>query len=173
MNQTLLDAIKSRRSNRSFSPDQVQEAHLAPVLEAGTYAPTAMGRQTPVIVAVQDRETIAQLSKMNAAVIGKDMDPYYGAPTIVLVLGPDNAGTVVEDCTCVLNTMLLAAHAMDLAAVWVHREKEMFDTAEGKALLKKWNLPETLRGVGSIAVGYPAQPAPEAPPRKSDYIVRV
>ena len=151
MNGDFLEMIKTRRSTRSFKPDSVPEDLLDAVLEAGTYAPTGMNRQSPVIIAVSDKKYREKLSKLNAAIMGVDKDPYYGAPTVVLVLADPSANTFVEDGSCVLENLMLAAHACDLGSVWVHREREIFDSEEGKKLLREWNLPETLRGVGSIA----------------------
>ena len=56
MKETLMD-LKTRRSCRKYKPDQIKEEELLEILEAGTYAPTGMGAQSPVIVAVQDKET--------------------------------------------------------------------------------------------------------------------
>ena len=172
MNQ-VIQTIKTRRSVRAYKQDPVPEDMLDAVLEAGTYAPTGMGRQSPVIVAVTDKDTRNQLMKMNAAVMGTDSDPYYGAPVIVLVLADASAHTYVQDASCVLENMMLAAHSLGLGSVWIYREKEMFESKEGKRLLEKWNLPSTRAGVGALALGYPAaQPAP-AKPRKDGYIVKV
>ena len=173
MKNELLELLKSRRSVRGYKPDAVPEEALDAVLEAGTYAPTGGGAQSPVIVAVRDKTVRDILMALNAKVMGKDTDPYYGAPVVVLVLADGGRNTCVEDGSCVLENMMLAAHAVGLASVWVHREKEIFESPEGKALLKQWGLPETLRGVGSIALGYAAGPLPEAAARKEGYIVKV
>ncbi len=169
----VLDNIKTRRSVRKFLPRQVEEDKLDLILEAGTYAPTGMGKQSPVIVAVQDPETIKQLIAMNAKVMHSDSNPYYGAPTILLVLADSQRGTYVEDGSCVLENMMLAAHSLGLESCWIHREKEMFETQEGKDLLKKWGIDETLAGVGALALGYPDGEIPAAKPRKSNYVVKV
>ena len=173
MNHAVLDLIKSRRSVRSYKPDAVPAELLDAVLEAGIYAPTGGGRQSPTIIAVTDKTYRDTLSKLNADILGRSTDPYYGAPVIVLVLADGAASTFVEDGSCVLENMMLAAHALGLGSVWIHREREIFDSAAGKELLRAWGLPETLRGVGSIALGYPAAPAGAAAPRKDGYIVRV
>ena len=55
MNRDFLELIKTRRSTRSFKPDPVPENLLDAVLEAGTYAPTGMNRQSPVIIAVSEK----------------------------------------------------------------------------------------------------------------------
>lgn len=164
------DIVKSRRSVRSYKKDDIPADKLERILEAGTYAPTGRGRQSPQIIAIRDKETRDRVSALNAAVLGTDNDPYYGAPVIVLVLADGGANTFVEDGSCVLENLMLAAEAEELGAVWIHREREIFDSDEGKALLREWKLPETLRGVGSIAIGYPADKPKTAAPRKSDYI---
>lgn len=164
------DIIKGRRSVRAYKSDEVPADKLARILEAGTYAPTGRGKQSPQIIAVTDKKYRDKISKLNAAIMGTDSDPYYGAPVIVLVLADGNANTFVEDGSCVLENLMLAAYAEGLSSVWVHREREIFDSEEGKALLREWGLPETLRGVGSIALGYPAADPREALPRKNDYI---
>lgn len=168
-----LTLIKTRRSIREFKPDAVPAEALDAVLEAGTYAPTGGGRQSPTIIAVTTPDYRRRLSELNAAIMGTDTDPYYGAPIIILVLAEGSAKTFVEDGSCVLENMLLAAHALGLGSVWINREKEIFDSEEGKALLREWGLPETLRGVGAVALGYAAAEARPAAPRKPNYIVRV
>lgn len=173
MKTEFLDLLLTRRSVRAYKPDPVPTALLEEVLRAGTYAPTGGGRQSPVLVAVTDRAARDEISRLNAAVMGKDTDPYYGAPVLVLALADPASSTWVEDASCALENMMLAAHALGLGSVWVHREREIFDSEAGKALLRAWGLPETLRGVGSIALGYASGPAPAPAPRKDDYIVRV
>lgn len=173
MTNEVLENIKTRRSVRSYKNISVEPEKLDAVLEAGTYAPTGRGAQSPVIIAVTDPKTRGQISSLNAAILGTESDPYYGAPVIVLVLADPARNTFVEDGTCVLDTMMLAAHSIGLATCWIHREREIFDSAEGKALLRAWGLPETLRGVGSLALGYAAGEYPQAAPRKSSYIVKV
>ena len=168
MASNLIDLIKTRRSVRSYKADPVPQELLDTVLEAGTYAPTGGGHQSPVIVAVTSPETRERLRALNAAVMGKETDPYYGAPAIVVVLADGGRGTFVEDGSCVLENLMLAAHAVGLSSCWIHREREM-----GKELLKEWGLPETLRGVGSIALGYADGPEPAAAPRKDGYVLRV
>ena len=173
MENEFLSLMKTRRSIRAYKPDAVPEDVLDAILEAGTYAPTGQGKQSPVIVTVTTPGYREKLMRLNAAVMGSDTDPYYGAPVILVVLADGTASTFVEDGSCVLENLMLAAHAEGLGSVWVHRERQIFDSEEGRALLREWNLPETLRGVGAIALGYPAGKAPQAAPRKAGYIVRV
>lgn len=169
----VLENIKSRRSVRVFSDKKVPEELLDLILEAGSYAPTGMNKQSPQIVAVTSENYRRQISLLNAEILGVDKDPYYNAPVVILVLADANSHTFVEDGSCVLQNMMLACHSLGLASVWVHREKEMFDGEEGKTLLRKWNLPDSLKGVGSIAVGYPLTEPNKPSPRKKDYFIKV
>ena len=173
MTNETLQTIKARRSCRSYLPTQITEEELAAVLEAGTYAASAMGRQSARILVVQDPETRALLTRMNAAVLGTDSDPMYGAPTILLVLADAQARNAVQDGSLVMGNLMLAAASLGLGSCWINRAKEMFETPEGKELLHRWGVEGDWLGVGCCILGYPAaQPKPAAP-RKPDYILRV
>ena len=171
MDNVILQALRERRSCRSYKPEQIKDEELQAVLEAGTWAPTGMGRQDPWIVAVQNPELLKKISKMNAAFLGTDSDPFYGAPTHVLVFGSDPAvwANSVPDGSLVLGNMMNAAHAIGLGSCWINREREMFATQEGKALMKEFGLPDGLIGIGALALGYPAGPARDPKPRKENY----
>lgn len=171
----VLSAIAARRSCRAYHPEQIKPEELQAVVEAGTWAPTGMNRQSPVIVAVQDKATRDQLSAMNAAIMGTDNDPFYGAPTVLVVLADRSVPTHVEDGSLVMGDLLLAASTIGLGSCWIHRAKETFESEEGKALLRKWGLdPEKYRGVGNCILGYPAEGGIKpAAPRKADYVVKV
>ena len=173
MTNEVLNTIKSRRSVRAYKTEPVEEKLLNAILEAGTYAPTGGGRQSPTIIAITSKKYRDEIAKQNAEIMGSNSDPYYGAPVIILVLADGNANTFVEDGSCVLENMMLAASSLGLGSVWGHREREIFDSDKGKALLKSWGLPETMKGVGSIALGYPAVAVGEPAKRKDDYIIRV
>ncbi|MBO4553239.1 nitroreductase [bacterium] len=171
MDNEILKALRERRSIRSFKKEQITDEELKAVLEAGTYAPTGMGYQDPWIVAVQDPKIIAQLVKMNAAVMNSKNNPYYDAPTIVLVFGSplEKWGNSVCDGSLVLGNMMNAAHAIGLGSCWINREREMFATEEGKELMAKLGLPEGLIGIGSISLGYIDKEAAPPKPRKENY----
>ena len=132
MENNFLSLIKTRRSVRVYKSEPVPAEALDAVLEAGTYAPTGGGRQSPTIIAITDPKYRQEIAKLNAEVMGSNADPYYGAPVVVLVLADGSASTFVEDGSCVLENMMLAAHALGLGTVWVHREREIFDCEKGK-----------------------------------------
>lgn len=171
--QSTIDDLKTRRSCRAYKSEQISVDELNLVLEAGEYAPTGMGMQSPIMVVVQDKPTIKLLSDINAEIMGVNKDPFYGAPTVVVVLADTNRPTWVEDGSLVMGNLMNAAHAIGLGSCWINRARETFDRPEGKELLKKWGIPETYRGVGNCILGYPAAEAPKTKPRKENYIIRV
>ena len=169
-----LEVLKNRRAIRAYKPDQINEEELNAVLEAGTYAPTGAGTQGVKIVAVQSPENVAAVEALNAKVLNNpSAHPYYGAPTILLIFETEACVTHELDGAAVCTNMLNAAYAVGLGSCWIHRCKPMFELPEGKELLEKWGLPQTLTGVASIALGYAACEPPVAKPRKADYIARV
>lgn len=166
-----IEILKSRRSCRSFDGRSITEEQLNAILEAGMYAPTGMGRQSPVMVAIQDKETIAKLSKMNAAIMGSNSDPFYGASTVIVVLADTNMPTYLYDGSLVMGNLMNAAEAVGVQSCWIHRAKEEFESEEGKALLKKWGIEGNYEGIGHCVLGY-GEKAP-LKPRKDNYIYRV
>ena len=172
MKETLQD-LKSRRSCRKYKQEQIKEEELNQILEAGTWAPTGMGAQSPILVVVQDKETIGKLSEMNAQVFGKtEMDPFYGAPTVVVVLADKSRRTYVQDGSVVMGNLMNAANAVGVGSCWVHRAKEVFESEEGKQFLKKWGIEGDYEGIAHCILGY-ADEEPKAAPRKENYIYRV
>ena len=150
----VLKCLKERRSVRKYRSEQIKDSELEQILEAGTYAPTGMGMQSPIMVAVQDPETIAKLSKMNAAVMGVTSDPFYGAPTVIVVLADRSRGTYVEDGSLVMGNLMNAAYSIGVDSCWIHRAKEVFESEEGQALLKEWGIEGDYIGIGHCILGY-------------------
>ena len=132
-----------------------------------------MGKQSPVIVVVQKPELIAKLSKMNAAVMGTTSDPFYGAPTVLIVLADPERGTYVEDGSLVMGNLMLAAHAVGVDSCWIHRAREVFASEEGKALKAEWGVPESYVGIGHCVLGYRSGEYPKAKARKDGFVIRV
>ena len=173
MNQTIED-LKSRRSIRKFKDEQISDEDLNTILEAGTYAPTGRGAQSPKIVVVQNPEMVKEFSAWNRSFfpvdVPEDMDPLYGAKTLLIVLADSEMPTYVEDGASVLAVLVNAAHAVGVGSCWIHRAREEFSSPKGKELLKEWGIPERYEGIGHVVLGYPDMEAPEPLPRKEDYI---
>ena len=175
MSKSTLENLKTRRSIRSYKPEQITDEQLDQILEAGTWAPTGGGSQSPVIVAIQDKAVIETLQKLNAEVLKKpELKPFYGAPTVLAVLVDKTKPTPVEDGSLVLGNLQNAAWAAGVDSCWIHRAKEVFESEEGKKLLAEWKLDSnTYLGVGFCLLGYAAGERPKPAPRKEGYIIRV
>ncbi len=172
MNDTLKTLIE-RRSCRSYKPDPIPAEVLDQILEAGTFAATGMGRQSPIMIAVTDKEVRDQLSRMNADVMGADNDPFYGAPVVIVVLANRAVPTYLYDGSLVMGNLMNAAHSLGVASCWIHRAKEEFDSAKGKAILKRLGIEGDYEGIGHCVLGYAAQENRIAAPRKDHYIYRI
>ena len=153
-----MNNLLTRRSIRRYKDTQVPDDLLDQVLEAGLYAPTGMNRQNVVMVAVRDKATRDQLSRMNAAVMGTTNDPFYGAPCVIVVLGDASNYPVVENGSLVLGNLMNAAYEAGLGSCWIHRARQMFETEEGKELLRKWGLPDTLIAWATASWAIPMKP---------------
>ena len=169
----VIKAIKERRSVKSYKPDAVPEKLIDAVLEAGTYAPTGRNMQSPIIVAVTDKATRDRLSKLNAEVMSMDGDPFYGAPAVLVVLGDRSRFTYIYDGSLVMENLMLAAHSLGLGSCWIHRAKEVFDSAEGKDILASLGIEGDYEGIGNCIIGYPDLPPAERKPRKENYIYKI
>lgn len=168
-----IQEMMNRRSCRKFKSEQITDEQLNAILTAGEYAPTGRNMQSPKMVVIQNPEVIAKLSKWNADIMGVTSDPFYGAPTVILVLADATRTTAVQDGSLVMGNLMLAAHSIGVASCWINRAKEEFATAEGKALLKQWGIEGDYIGVGHCVLGYPAVDLPKPAPRKEDYVVFV
>jgi nitroreductase len=175
MSKSTLEDLKTRRSIRSYKPEQISDEQLDQILEAGTWAPTGAGSQSPVIVAVQDKGVIEKLQKLNAeALKNPEAKPFYGAPTVLAVLVDKTKPTPVEDGSLVLGNLQNAAWAVGVDSCWIHRAKEVFESEGGRELLKEWKLDSGVYlGVGFCLLGYAEGPRPEPRPRKEGYIIKV
>lgn len=165
----VINNIKTRRSIRKYKEDVVPMDIIEKICEAGTYAPTGMNKQAPIIVAITNKEVRDQISKMNGAVMGSQNDPFYGAPVVLVVLADKNVPTYIYDGSLVMQNLMLAAHEYGLGSAWIHRAKEVFNSDEGKALLKEWGIEGDYEGIGNCIIGYADQEV-ETKPRKDNYV---
>jgi len=173
MNEEFLHLLESRRSCRNFRSDPVPEELLEKILRAGTFAPTGMNRQSPVMICVTEKNLRDRLSRLNAAIMGTTADPFYGAPCVVIVLADKKAPTYLYDGSLVMGNLMLAAHACGVDSCWIHRAKEEFASAEGKALLAQLGIEGDYEGIGHCVLGFAAAPLKPASPRKENYIFRI
>lgn len=162
--------LLTRKSVKKYKSDPVPKELIEKIVEAGTYAPTGRNAQAPIILAVSNRQVRDELMKLNAKILGAEgSDPFYNAPVVLVVLAAKERNTRVYDGSCVMENLMLAAHALGLGSCWIHRAKETFELPEGKAILKNLGIEREYEGVGNCIIGYPDH-TPEAKPRKENWV---
>lgn len=170
MNETIQNII-SRRSVKKYKSDAVPQSLLEEIVKAGTYAPTGMNRQSPIIVAITNKALRDKLSKMNADILGIHSDPFYGAPVVLVVLADKNINTNLYDGSLVMENLMIAAHSLGLGSCWIHRAKEEFESEEGKQILNELGITGEYEGIGHCIVGYSDEDEKPQSERKADYVV--
>ena len=170
----VMEKIVSRRSIRSFKSDMVPKELIEQVVKAGSYAANGRGMQSTIVVAVTNKEIRDRLSKVNAQIMGhEDMDPFYGAPVVLIVLADKKRPTYIYDGSLAMGNMMLAAHDLGLGSCWIHRAKEEFETTEGKEFLRSLGIEGDYEGIGHCVLGYVEGDIPEGAPRKENYVYYV
>ena len=167
----VIRAMLERRSIRKFKPEVPKKEDLEQIIEAGLYAANGMGRQAAIVVAVTNREIIEKLSKVNAEIWGKEgIDPFYGAPAILIVLAEKDWRNAAYDGSLVMGNLMLAAHSLGLGSIWINRAKQEFEMEEWKAWLKSIGVEGEWEGVGHCAIGFIDGDIPKAAPRKANRV---
>ena len=174
MNEALNNLL-TRRSCRAYRDEQIKTEELDAILQAGVYAPTGMGKQSPLIVAVQSPDKVGEVERLNAAVLGNpDAHPFYGAPTVLVVFGDAESPLGVSDANLVLGNLLNGANAVGVDSCYIWRAKEAFESEAGKSLKKAWNIPDSYVGCGNVILGYgKPEGKREAAPRKENYVLKI
>lgn len=168
-----LQALKERRSVRKYKADMVPQELIDQVIDAGLYAASGHGTQEVIIVAVTNKEVRDKLAKMNREILGTNSDSFYGAPVVLVVLGPKSNKLTPYDGSLVMGNLMQAAHAVGLGSCWINRAKEEFASEEGKQLLKEWGIEGEYEGVGHCILGYTDGTVPQAAPRKANRVFYV
>lgn len=168
----IIKAMEERRSIRKFKPEMPKKEDLQQIVEAGLYAANGMGRQATITVAVTNKELRDKLSAINCKIGGWDegIDPFYGAPAILIVLAEKDWRNRVYDGSLVMGNMMLAAHSLGLGSIWIHRAKEEFEMPEYQQLLKELGVEGEWEGIGHCVVGYIDGEMPEAAERKPNRV---
>ena len=166
----VLTKMQTRRSIRKFKPDMLPKDVIEQIVTAGTYAATGRNLQSPIILAITNREVCDKLSKLNADIMGAANDPFYGAPVVLVVLADKNCRTHVYDGSLVMGNLMLAAHELGVGSCWIHRAKEEFDRPEGKAILAELGIEGDYEGIGHCILGYVDGEYPEARERKENWV---
>ena len=168
MNEVIKN-IEERRSIRKYKKDMIPKEIIEKVVETGTYAPSGMGMQSSIIIAITNENLRDKLSKLNAKIMGVDTDPFYGAPVVLVVLAKKNIPTHVYDGSLVMENLMLAASSLGIGSCWIHRAKEEFETEDGKENLKSLGIEDEYEGIGHCILGYKDEEG-TLKPRKDNYI---
>ena len=167
----VMKALLERRSIRKFKTDMPKKEDLEQIIEAGLYAASARGEQSTIILAVTDKELRDKISKDNAAIWGREnVDPFYGAPVILIALGKKDWPNRVYDGSLAMGNMMLAAHSLGLGSIWIHRAKQEFEMEEYRQLLKDLSIEGEWEGIGHCAVGYIDGDIPAPAKRKENRV---
>lgn len=170
----IIKNIKTRRSIKKYKSDMVPQEMIDEVVEAGTYAPSGMNKQSAVILEITNKEMRDKLSKMNAKVAGMPdgFDPFYNAPVVLIVLADKSIPTYIYDGSLVMENMMLAAHSLGLGSCWIHRAKETFETEEGKEILRNLGIDGDYEGIANLILGY-KDIEPTEHQRKENYVYKI
>lgn len=173
MNETVR-VLKERRSIRKYKDKQITEEELNTILECGMYAPSGKNKQSGLIVVIQNKDLISKIAKINASFVNKEgLNPFYDAPTLIIVFADKNISTYVQDGSAIITNMINAAYSIGVSSCWIHRAKETFETEEGKKLMKEWNIPSNYEGIGNCVLGYSDCENINPFPRKENYVIKV
>lgn len=167
----VIQNILTRRSVRKYKPDMVPRDVVDKIVKAGTYAPTGLGTQSPIILVITNKLVRDKLARLNGKAVNLEegVDPFYGAPVVLAVLAEKKYLTHVNDGSLVIGNMLLAAHDQKLGSCWIHGAREEFELPEGKEMLRSLGIEGEYEGIGHCILGYADGPEPEAAPRKDSY----
>ncbi len=191
----LMETILHRRSIRRFDRRQVEEKTLQQILEAGLYAPSAGGRQSPLFVVCQDREVNERLGKIKrgnsnprmataTSYVSREQpsiadDPdlknaFYDAPTVITMFGPKDFLFSAEDCAAAAENMMLAADSLGVGSCYIGQGWTAFADPYGQEILQKWGIRTDYYAVMQLLLGYPRPEDrhPEPKPRKEGRILR-
>ena len=168
----VIEAMRDRRSVRAYTDEVPSDELIERVVDAGLWAASGRGRQSPIVLAVTDRALRDRLSAMNARIMGapEGTDPFYGAPVVLVVLADRSVPTHVYDGSLVMGNLMLAAHELGLGSCWIHRAREEFDTPEGRQILAELGVEGDYEGIGHCILGYAAE-VPELKPRREGRLV--
>ncbi len=171
--KSCMEIMLTRRSVKKYTSEMPSEKDIDKIIKAGLAAASGRNMQASVIVAVTNKEMRDRLSRDNAAVMGADGDPFYGAPCVLVVLAEKTAHTYVYDGSLTLGNMMLAAHELGLGSCWIHRAKEVMAKPEWVEWIASLGLEGEYEGIGNLVVGYPEGDFPAEKERREGRVVYV
>ena len=153
MNEAIKN-MKTRRSVRSFKSECPDKATIEAIIDVGLRAPSGKNMQTPIVVAITNKEIRDRLALANASVMGSSADPFYGAPAVLVVLAKRDFPTYIYDGALTMGNLMLAAHSLGVASCWIHRAREVFDMPEWREWLRSIGVSDEYEGIGNCVIGF-------------------
>ena len=184
MNETIATILR-RRSVRSFLSDPVGPDELEQILEAGRHAPSAMNQQPWHFTAIRNTELLRKLEEnCKTAFLESNVEAlreiakqegfsvFYQAPLMVVISGDPGAIAAQYDCTLAMENVMIAAAALGIGSCWTHAVMMFHATEKGRALFRELGIifPDGYQPYAAAVFGWPAEPYPEAPPKKADCV---
>jgi nitroreductase len=173
----ILEAIRRRRSVREFAPEPMGEAVLRRLIDAATWAPSAINEQPWHFTVVRDQQKLDAISIQAKAHLlsaptesapshlremlrNPDFQIFYHAPALIVISALPGGAWAVEDCALAAENLMLAACAEGLGSCWIGFAQGWLQTPQGKQTLE---LPATAMPVAPIIIGRPATTTPPVP----------
>jgi nitroreductase len=179
----IMNVIKSRRSIRAFSGEQIKQAELDLIVEAGLYAPSAAGKQARFFTVVQNQSILDEISAEAKKIYRSMPDTFlqnlgsneqyhafFHAPTVIIISGELNSIAPNSDCAVAAQNIMLAAEALHIGSCWISAPAVLTQTEEGTRIIKKLGLPEAYVPFNSVVLGYTKAERLNAPPRREGVV---
>jgi len=166
----ILEAIKGRRSIRAFRSKDVPEEIVEKLVDAARYAPSAGNIQPWEFIVVRKPEIRRGLAE--AALAQTFIEE---ASVVIVVCANENRSLMgygtrgktlycIQDTAAAIQNILLTAYSLGLGTCWVGAFRE----DEAREVLK---IPQGIRPVAMVPIGYPAETPPPRSKRTIDQIV--
>ena len=168
-----IEALLSRRSIRQYKDEQISEEQLQLILEAGKYAPSGMGEFKWRFLVIQKHGAMEKVLEGLRQEMGIDGNPFYNAPTMIIVFVDKNAHTPVQDGSLAIGNMMNAAHMLDLGSCWINCIPSFFNTEEGKTMQNEFHIPSEYICIGSCVVGFMKGEVPQPKIRDEKIVIRI
>lgn len=161
----MLKLMHDRRSTRAYRPEPLQEAVIQQILEAGRFAPSGMNKQLNHFYVITDPNYLADLT----ALVSRKMENYrdkdfrYGAPVLVLVTNQKESTTCVQDASCAMENMMLAAFSLGVGSCWINQLYRTREDREVQEKLAEIGVTPEEMPVAALALGWPGRGLPRPP----------
>lgn len=182
----LMDIIKARHSIRKYTTEQISREDMETILEAGSFAPNAGGGQRSMMVGVRNATLTRKIGIMNllhfnranlaGSYVSKEQpsviddsnikNGFYNAPSVIVIFGQDRFLFREADAFCCAENMVLQATELGISSCIISRGAETFLSDKGKALLKRWEIPDNYSAICFVILGYIDGEQPVSKPRK-------